>query len=97
MSILRQLIPLLFLVAVLGGGYFAVTHYDLTGSIVTHADVVEQRTSELEQNVLADLRQVDAIKLDMSIFGMPEYAALQHVVITPEAVSRSRQNPFAPF
>jgi hypothetical protein len=94
---LRQIVGLLFFVAVLGGVYYAFTYIDFFQSARRSADEVNRQTSEIENELLAQLDSLKSIELSGEVFEMKEYALLVDISVPLTKPSVTRTNPFAPY
>jgi hypothetical protein len=91
----KSLIVLLIFSAIAGGGYLALTKFDVFGSAMVRAKDVEEKTAELEKTILGQLDQLSRITFSPDLFEREDFASLKdHSTALPQP-RVSRPNPFA--
>lgn len=93
-STVKHLLVLLAVCTLFGGVYYGLSLTGFFEAGLRTAEDVRAMTDQLEQEILADFAKIDSISIDVSVFSMPGFLALQDtpLIIQPKPVSRD--NPF---
>lgn len=97
-NILKTVTLLVVITAFVGGLYYFLSNRGVFDGGMSTAEDVRAETDKLETEIIADLRRINAITLDVQVFSMPEYRGLVEPIVPPEpAPPISRPNPFARY
>lgn len=94
--LLKNLIIVLTITLVLGGGYYFIyggSDAEGTGT----ATVIDASLKQQTDKILADTKRINEYKLDDSIFSDPRFTSLVNTRIELGQVPTGRPNPFDPI
>jgi hypothetical protein len=91
---LKNILSVASLLALVVGGYFILTNIDIFMDYNKRAKDVDDRTAQLERDVIMPLEKLTSVKIDKSFFDTPEFSALVDKSITLRSPVLKRSNPF---
>lgn len=95
-TLFKNLIVALGIALLLGGVYYVATRGSDKEVLVGDTGMSDSDVSIRTQKILADTRQIDEYKLDISIFEDQRFRTLVDYTVSIPDVITGRTNPFAP-
>ncbi|HCC05075.1 TPA: hypothetical protein DEP58_02090 [Patescibacteria group bacterium] len=93
---IRHLVALLLLVILGVGVYYLATSENFFTGHQQRASQIDQRTEELEREIIVPLKQLSSVNIDVDFFASSEYKALSDMSVSLHTPALVRSNPFAP-
>jgi len=93
---IRHIIAILLLVVLAVGAYYLATSENFFTGHQQRASQIEQRTEELEREIIVPLKRLSAVNIDIDFFENQEFKALSDLSVSLHTPALVRSNPFAP-
>lgn len=92
----RHIIAIVVLVIFGAGAYYVATSDNFFTGHQARAEKIEERTIELEREIITPLKRLSLVEINLNIFSSPEFNALTDKSVSLRAPALNRTNPFAP-
>lgn len=93
---IRHIVAILLIVILGVGAYYLATSENFFTGHQQRAEKIDQRTEELEREIIVPLKRLSAVNIDSDFFTNQEFRALTDLSVTLHTPALVRSNPFAP-